>query len=166
MTTARRVAAAVVTAVALAVIVWGVAVGDDRPGDRVEALASELRCPVCQGESIADSAAELARDYRQLIADEVAAGSTDAEITELFVARYGDWVLLDPPARGSTLLLWALPVVALVVGMVAIATRKRPAPSDLGTEAEAVAGDAASRGTEPATADAPAPQPEDEGAAA
>ena len=166
MTTVRRVAAAVVTAVALAVIVWGVAVGDDRPADRVEALASELRCPVCQGESIADSAAELARDYRQLIADEVAAGSTDVEITELFVARYGDWVLLDPPVRGRTLLLWVLPVVALVVGIVAIATRKRPGPTSPDAGAVDAAADAGDRGAEPVTADAPAPQPEDEGAAA
>jgi cytochrome c-type biogenesis protein CcmH len=139
----RRLIAAIVTLVAVGVIIWGVAVGDGRGADRVDSLAGRLRCPVCQGESIADSGAELARNYRDLIAEEVATGATDDAIIDLFVARYGDWVLLDPPARGRTLVLWALPALALAVGLGAVATRRRPAarpPGPPATTVEAATG--------------------------
>ncbi|MFF5990692.1 MULTISPECIES: cytochrome c-type biogenesis protein [Prauserella] len=95
--------------------------------DRAYELEQRLRCPVCKSVSIAESPAETAEAMRAVVADQVAAGRGDQEIIDYFRARYGDWVLLDPPASGSTLALWMLPVAAVVVGGVALALlRRRP----------------------------------------
>lgn len=96
--------------------------------DRAQDLAETLRCPVCQSVSIADSPSEQAVAMRQVVAEQVAQGSTDEEIVAFFQARYGDWVLLDPPTRGVTLALWLVPPVAAVLGAVLVVVRARARP--------------------------------------
>jgi len=108
--------------------------GSDRSGDRVEALAERLRCPVCQSESVADSSSQTARDMRSLISERIDAGDTDSEVEDFFVARYGEWILLDPPASGRTLLVWLLPIFAAVAGLVVVFTRRRRGSSSGSTE--------------------------------
>lgn len=139
--TLRRWGGWVLTLVATAVVAAALLL--DRPqsdSDRAHELAERLRCPVCQGESIADSPASMAREMRALVEEQVEAGRSDAEVLAFFRARYGDWVLLDPPVRGSTLLVWVLPVAAFAVGVAAVfAYRGRRAvslPRDSGLLAE------------------------------
>lgn len=96
---------------------------------RVQALGKQLRCPMCQGLSIADSGSSAARAQMDKVRELVAAGKTDHEIREYFVARYGEWALLEPPARGMNWLVWLLPLVLLAGGGWAIVrTLRRPAP--------------------------------------
>ncbi len=84
-------------------------------------LSEKLRCLVCQNQSIADSSAELAQDLRRQIREQVAAGKTDDEIVAYMVARYGDFVLYEPPVKSSTALLWAGPALLVVVGFAVLA---------------------------------------------
>jgi cytochrome c-type biogenesis protein CcmH len=88
---------------------------------RARALSKELRCMVCQNESIDDSAAPLAHDLRVLVRERVKAGDSDAQILDFLVARYGEFVLLRPRLAWHTALLWGLPPAALLLGAVAIA---------------------------------------------
>ncbi len=83
---------------------------------RAEAVGSQLRCLVCQNESIEDSNADLARDLRAIVRKRVAAGDTDPQIMAWMVARYGNFVRLRPPLSLATLLLWATPALALLAG--------------------------------------------------
>ncbi len=83
---------------------------------RARELSSGLRCLVCQNQSIDDSDAPLAKDLRVLVRERLKAGETDAQVTEYIVSRYGEYVLLKPPFRLSTLLLWLLPVCVLAGG--------------------------------------------------
>jgi cytochrome c-type biogenesis protein CcmH len=85
--------------------------------EQARILASELRCPVCQNLSVGDSPSEMAQQMRAYILEELRKGKTPAEIKSYFVSKYGDWVLLAPPARGFSLLLWVLPYVALAIGL-------------------------------------------------
>lgn len=96
--------------------------------DRGEALASRLRCPVCQSESVADSPSETARNMRERIDELIAAGATDAEVERYFVDRYGEWILLEPRPGPRTWALWALPAAVLLAGAVA-AWRLRSPPA-------------------------------------
>lgn len=122
--------AAGLAAVFLGVIVVGLATAPPRPADRVDALASRLRCPVCQGESIADSPSQTAREMRDQIAELVAAGRSDVEVVDHYVARYGRWVRLDPPVAADTVALWVLPLALLVGGAVVVGMRRRqPGPT-------------------------------------
>lgn len=84
---------------------------------RVKALAHELRCLVCQNQTIADSNADLAIDLRTQIREQIQAGKTDQEIKDYMVARYGDFVLYRPPVQSNTALLWAAPFMLLVGGV-------------------------------------------------
>jgi cytochrome c-type biogenesis protein CcmH len=107
--------------VALAVVVVVVLIAIARPivptiDDRARALESELRCPVCQGTSIADSPAAFAAEMRAVVREQVAAGLSDEEVRNFFVERYGTWILLAPPAQGTQLALWLAPGVALAGG--------------------------------------------------
>ncbi len=117
-----------VTIALAAVVAWGVVAGIAGQGDsdRVRSLTGRLRCPVCQGESVADSPSESARDIAVLVEQQVGAGWSDAQIEQYFVDRYGAWILLDPPRSGSTLLLWAVPLVAVTAGAVALVSRLEP----------------------------------------
>lgn len=76
-------------------------------------IAGQLRCPVCQGESAAESNAGIAVEMRRIIAEQLAQGRSEAEIRAFFVERYGDWILYEPPARGLTLWVWLSPLVGL-----------------------------------------------------
>lgn len=86
---------------------------------RARKLSAELRCLVCQNQSIDDSDAELARDLRRLVRERISAGDSDSAIRQFLVARYGDFVLLRPPFSVSTVLLWTLPALALIAGLFA-----------------------------------------------
>jgi cytochrome c-type biogenesis protein CcmH len=83
---------------------------------RARDLSRELRCMVCQNQSIDDSEAPLARDLRLLVRERIAAGDSDAQVTDFLVARYGEFVLLKPRVRPHTLLLWLVPPLALFGG--------------------------------------------------
>jgi cytochrome c-type biogenesis protein CcmH len=83
---------------------------------RARDLSRELRCMVCQNQSIDDSEAPLARDLRLLVRERIAAGDSDAQVMEFLVARYGEFVLLKPRFKSHTLLLWLLPPLALAGG--------------------------------------------------
>jgi len=83
---------------------------------RAQALFEDIRCVVCQHESIADSPAGVASDMRRWVRDRIAEGQTDAEVRDGLVARYGDYVLFTPPVRPGTLLLWGLPLVLVLAG--------------------------------------------------
>ncbi len=92
---------------------------------RVVKLTSELRCLVCQNQSLADSHADLAIDLKNQVRAQMQAGKSDTEIRDYMVARYGDFVLYDPPFKMTTLLLWAGPFVLLLVGLLGLAAYMR-----------------------------------------
>jgi cytochrome c-type biogenesis protein CcmH len=106
---------------------------DPQSASRVVKLSEKLRCLVCQNQSIADSNAELAQDLRRQIREQVAAGKTDDEIVTYMVARYGDFVLYEPPVKPTTVLLWAGPALLLVAGFagLAVLVRARRAEPDV-----------------------------------
>ena len=83
---------------------------------RAKALFHEVRCVVCQSETIADSPAEVARDVRQLVREHVATGKTDAQIKAELVAQYGEKILMRPTLSRSTALLWFAPILLIFVG--------------------------------------------------
>ena len=104
---------------------------------RAEQVGRQLRCLVCQNESIEDSNADLARDLRRLVRQRIAAGDTDQQATEWVVARYGDFVRLRPPMNLMTAALWGSPVIAVLAGLAAaFAFRRAPAPPPPLTDAE------------------------------
>ena len=88
---------------------------------RAREIGKELRCLVCQNQSIDDSNAPLARDLRLLVRERLTEGDSDAEVIGFVVARYGDFVLLEPPFKATTLLLWLGPALVLVGGAAGIA---------------------------------------------
>jgi cytochrome c-type biogenesis protein CcmH len=98
---------------------------------RARDLSAGLRCLVCQNQSIDDSNAPLARDLRILIRERIKAGSSDAEVKRYIVSRYGDFVLLKPPMTSRTLLLWALPFIVLLSGLLFLWRPRTPAFSSL-----------------------------------
>ncbi len=89
---------------------------DPKQEARARALSADIRCLVCQNQSIDDSDASLARDLRLLVRDQIKAGKSDAAIREFLVQRYGDFVLLKPPVKGSTWLLWFGPLIVFIAG--------------------------------------------------
>ena len=99
---------------------------------RTREVAAELRCPVCQGESIQESPAELAQEMKALVREQLAAGRTPEEVKAYFVARYGEWILLRPTTTGVNALLYVLPPLMLLAGValvVVIARRWIRAPA-------------------------------------
>ncbi|MCX7058138.1 MAG: cytochrome c-type biogenesis protein CcmH [Proteobacteria bacterium] len=104
---------------------------------RYEHLTNELRCLVCQNQTIADSNAGLAGDLRREVKELIAAGKTDDEIRQFLTARYGDFVLYNPPLTARTLLLWAAPALLVLVTVGAAArviVRRSKAPIDADPE--------------------------------
>jgi cytochrome c-type biogenesis protein CcmH len=99
---------------------------------RAVKLSEKLRCLVCQNQTIADSNAELAQDLRRQIHEQIAAGRSDSEIIDFMVARYGDFVLYQPPVKPTTWLLWAGPALLLLLGFLALARilRRRRGQAD------------------------------------
>jgi cytochrome c-type biogenesis protein CcmH len=109
---------------ALAVLAWPAAADEAQPtlNDPVAAkreveLAKQLRCLVCQNETIADSRAGLAVDLRNKLREQMAAGKSDAEIIAFMTERYGDFVLYRPPLKATTVLLWVGPFLLLAIGI-------------------------------------------------
>jgi len=98
---------------------------DPAQEERARGIGRELRCMVCQNQSIEDSDAELARDLRRIVREQVTAGRSDADILGYLHARYGDFVLLRPPVKPGTYLLWATPVIALGLGLALIFAMRR-----------------------------------------
>jgi cytochrome c-type biogenesis protein CcmH len=94
---------------------------------RARAIGRELRCVVCQNQSIDDSNAELARDFRRIVRERVQAGESDEEVLQFMVDRYGAFVLLKPPVTAGTVLLWGGPFAVLLIGggIVAWTMRRR-----------------------------------------
>lgn len=98
---------------------------------RARTLSKELRCMVCQNQSIDDSDAPLARDLRILVRERLKSGDSDRDVIDFLVARYGEFVLLRPPLAWHTAALWGLPPAALLIGVIAIilVVRRRRAPA-------------------------------------
>lgn len=94
---------------------------------RARDLSLKLRCLVCQNQSIDDSDAPLARDLRVLVRERLSAGDSDAQVLEFLVKRYGEFVLLTPPLKTSTILLWASPFAVLILagGLLLMRARRR-----------------------------------------
>jgi len=101
---------------------------------RAKALQKELRCLVCQGQSIDESNAELATDLKRLIREQIQSGQSDDQIKDFLVARYGIFVLMQPPVRNDTYFLWFVPVGLLLVGGVAIGATIRRSRRRLSSE--------------------------------
>jgi cytochrome c-type biogenesis protein CcmH len=128
-----RKAATIIVVLVLAGPAW--AVSD--PGEmlanpvlehRAEAIGEQLRCLVCQNESVEQSDADLARDLRRIIRQRVLTGESNQQIIAWMTARYGDFIRLRPPLDGRTLALWGAPIIALVVGagVILFTRRRRP----------------------------------------
>lgn len=113
----------------VAAVGWTARPAPETDALRVERLASELRCPVCQGLSVADSPSDTARQMRDLVAQRVAQGRSDDQIRDEFRAAYGEWVVLSPPLADPRGLVWLLPLILVGGGALAIvlAIRRRSA---------------------------------------
>jgi cytochrome c-type biogenesis protein CcmH len=119
---------------------------------RVQKLSAELRCLVCQNQSLADSHADLALDLKKQVREQLAAGKSESEVIAYMTQRYGDFVLYRPPLKGSTMLLWVGPALLVAGGALLLARtlsrrREEPPPSDddaaLRARAAALLGEAA-----------------------
>jgi cytochrome c-type biogenesis protein CcmH len=104
--------------------------------ERYENINRELRCLVCQNQTIADSNATLAQDLRREVRDMIAAGQTDAQIREFMIERYGDFVLYRPRMTAGNFLLWAAPVLLLLIGAIVLVrvVRRRAQETDLAAD--------------------------------
>jgi len=113
--------------------------GQEDPGleRRVTSLAHELRCLVCQNQTIADSNAPLAQDLRNQIREQLKAGKSERDVIDFMVVRYGDFVLYRPPFKATTVALWTGPFVLLALGAWLLVRRvRKKAPAPELTEAE------------------------------
>jgi cytochrome c-type biogenesis protein CcmH len=116
----KRLVSAVLAAFALSVAAAAIT-PDEQLDDpaleaRARAISKELRCIICQSQSIDESNVSLARDLRVLVRERLVAGDTDQEVLDYIHQRYGDYVLLKPPVKGRTILLWVGPILFLVLG--------------------------------------------------
>jgi cytochrome c-type biogenesis protein CcmH len=108
---------------------------DEAVEKRMVVISEELRCLVCQNESLAASRADLAQDLRREIREQIGQGKSDKEILDFMTGRYGDFVRYRPPLKGTTLFLWFGPFLLLVVGVVALRRRgKRVVEASLSAE--------------------------------
>ena len=92
-------------------------VKSDYVTNKTREIAQNIRCLVCQNQSIDDSSSQIAQDLRILIKEKIETGSTDKEIYEYLSNRYGDYILLNPPLKTNTILLWFLPFIILILGL-------------------------------------------------
>jgi cytochrome c-type biogenesis protein CcmH len=115
--------------------------------DGVRRIALQLQCPVCEGETVADSPSGLAGDMRSVIRTRLAAGESDQQILDEFVASYGDSILTEPPKRGISLGVWVGPVIGVVLGVVILglllSNWRRPSAAPATAGGPAVDGDVA-----------------------
>jgi cytochrome c-type biogenesis protein CcmH len=140
------VIASIMRACLLAVLLasWGAALAIDAQDafddpvlqERYEKINRELRCLVCQNQTIADSNATLAQDLRREVRDMIAAGRTDDEIRDFMIERYGDFVLYRPRMTAGNFLLWAAPILLLVAGAFVLVrvVKRRAQETDLETD--------------------------------
>ena len=121
-------------------LVAGLAAAQADPGleKRVAGLAQELRCLVCQNQTLAESNAPLAVDLRNQIREQLKAGASEQDVIDFMVARYGDFVLYRPPFKATTLALWAGPFLLLALGIAVLVRRltRRRAPGPQLSDAE------------------------------
>jgi cytochrome c-type biogenesis protein CcmH len=140
VTRLRVILAALLLVLAAPTFAQDTHLADPKLEQRARDLSREIRCVVCQSQSIADSDADIARDMRNLIREQIAAGRSDQDIRDYLVARYGDFVLFKPPFKASTYVLWIGPFALLAVALVVIFfyyRRRETAPAARGlTEAE------------------------------
>jgi cytochrome c-type biogenesis protein CcmH len=117
------------------------AAADPALEERVTAVAQELRCLVCQNQTLADSNAPLAVDLRDQIRERMRQGASERAVVDYMVARYGDFVLYRPPLKATTVLLWTGPVLLVIAGLAALflslARRRRASRSELSDEERA-----------------------------
>jgi len=127
-----RVLVAIALLVLAAALVFAARPHEATTDERIDQITTELRCPVCQGLSVKDSSSKTARQMRDLVAQRVREGKTNAQIEAEFRAAYGDWIFLSPPVASWSGLIWLVPVVALAAGLVLVTGRLRspdaPAP--------------------------------------
>lgn len=91
-------------------------VNADTLEDQIAEISGELMCPVCEGQSVAESNAQLARDMRAIIKTKLLEGDTKEEIIDYFVSSYGETILASPPPKGFSAILWLLPVLSVLIG--------------------------------------------------
>ena len=91
-------------------------VNADTLEDQIAEISGELMCPVCEGQSVAESNAQLARDMRAIIKTKLLEGKSKEEIIDYFVSSYGETILASPPPRGFSIILWLLPVLSVLIG--------------------------------------------------
>ena len=120
----------------LLVLACGLAAAQDDAAleKRVRELSTELRCLVCQNQTLADSNAPLAVDLRNQVREQLKAGKSERDVVDFLVARYGDFVLYRPPLKASTVLLWAGPFLLLAFGLLLLVLRirrKAPPPPEI-----------------------------------
>jgi cytochrome c-type biogenesis protein CcmH len=137
-TCAPCVLALLLLASPVAAVLPGEMLADPALEARARAISREIRCPVCQGETIDDSNAPISRDLRLLIRERLVAGDTDVEVVDYIVARFGEFVLFNPRATGSNLILWfAGPALLLAgVAVAVVAQRRRVGAEAALTETE------------------------------
>jgi cytochrome c-type biogenesis protein CcmH len=135
--------AGAVLALAVLAAAWTAAAQQAAPNDqqradsvldaRTSAVAAQLRCPVCQGLSIQESPSELSQQMRDLVKEQLRAGKTPDEVKAYFVSKYGEWILLEPKARGFNILVYALPVLVVVggIGVIAVVVRRWTSAADV-----------------------------------
>ena len=120
-----RMVIAVALLILAAAVVFAARPHEVTADERIDQITTELRCPVCQGLSVKDSTSETARQMRDLVAERVREGKTDAEIEAEFRAAYGDWIFLSPPVASWSGLVWLVPVAALAAGLLLVTGRLR-----------------------------------------
>ncbi len=97
-----------------------VVTASDTVEDRITDVSAELMCPVCEGQSVAESNAQLARDMRALIKTKLQEGESKEEILNYFISKYGETILASPPKKGIGIILWLLPLLSVLIGAVVI----------------------------------------------
>lgn len=107
---------------------------DPKLEQRARALSAQLRCMVCQNQSIDDSNAELAKDLRVLVRERITSGDTDEQVISYLVSRYGEFVLLKPRLSAQTIALWATPGILFIIGGIAVYRLSRRSRPTTGTE--------------------------------
>ena len=126
----RRVGSLLVTLLLAAFVIGAVVTADPPQADRARAIGIRVKCPVCVGETIADSRAGIAQDMMEIVRERIAQGYSDEQIIDELIAAYPGSSLLDPPFSVATLLLWLGPGAVLVAGtVVALRLRRRPGPA-------------------------------------
>lgn len=150
-----RVLVAIALLVLAAALAFAARPHEATADERIDQIITELRCPVCQGLSVKDSASETARQMRDLVAQRVREGKTNAEIEAEFRAAYGDWILLSPPVTSWSGLIWLVPIAALGAGLVLVSGQLRgnegprpaePSATQIATLRERVAREEAAEG--------------------